>query len=304
MATALRMNALVGLPKVDPEVSAFGQAISRLLEASGFTTQLVPAPGIGPWFSCLDGSRFRLAEAMLHPERIAEASALLDTAEPLLSAVESTLGLALEPENIIADLGDNSAVVGFARDHASGEIALPLDHPLRAQWEVRAAALPPLLATMPMLAQLMLRGPRLPIAEAGELAPGDLVLISARPGAMLDETSGQFDFFSGTFTPHPQGAPMNDASSSSRDFAVPLTLRLPERMVSAASLADLRPGMSLPLGPVTEGMQVDLLVAGRLLAHGELVQLGDRFAVLIDHRAAMDDTANPAEPGDVAENAA
>ncbi len=42
-------------------------------------------------------------------------------------------------------------------------------------------------------------------------------------------------------------------------------------------------------------MPVELLVAGRLLARGELVQLGNRFAVLIEERAAIDDR-DAAEP--------
>jgi len=79
----------------------------------------------------------------------------------------------------------------------------------------------------------------------------------------------------------------SDAAPSPRDFAVPITLRLPEQRVSAAALADLRPGVALPLGPVAEGMMVELLVAGSPLARGELVQLGDRFAVLIESRVDL-----------------
>ena len=73
------------------------------------------------------------------------------------------------------------------------------------------------------------------------------------------------------------------------DFMVPLTIRLPDRMTSAASLSALVPGTTLPLGPLTEGMPVELRVADRLLARGELVQLGDRFAVLIESRADIAD---------------
>jgi flagellar motor switch/type III secretory pathway protein FliN len=68
-----------------------------------------------------------------------------------------------------------------------------------------------------------------------------------------------------------------------------LTIRLPDRMTSAASLSSLAPGTTLALGPLTEGMPVELRVADRLLARGELVQLGDRFAVLIESRADIAD---------------
>jgi flagellar motor switch/type III secretory pathway protein FliN len=60
-------------------------------------------------------------------------------------------------------------------------------------------------------------------------------------------------------------------------------------MTSAASLSSLAPGMTLALGPLTEGMPIELRVADRLLARGELVQLGDRFAVLIESRADIAD---------------
>ncbi len=164
------------------------------------------------------------------------------------------------------------------------------------------------MASVPVVFRLLVEGPRLPVAEAGDLAPGDLVLLAARPGATLDADNGtafagQCDLSSGSFTPHPQGGPMAADSSAPRDFAVPLTLRLPDRMTSAASLAALRPGMALPLGPLTEGMPVELLVAGRPLARGELVQLGDRFAVLIEERAAIDDGGD-AEPVEVDPEAA
>lgn len=84
--------------------------------------------------------------------------------------------------------------------------------------------------------------------------------------------------------------------SPPNDFMVPLTIKLPDRMTSASSLSSLVPGSTLPLGPLTEGMPVELRVADRLLARGELVQLGDRFAVLIEDRADIHDA--PSAGGD------
>jgi flagellar motor switch/type III secretory pathway protein FliN len=155
---------------------------------------------------------------------------------------------------------------------------------------------------MPAVLRILVHGPRVGIAEAGDLAAGDLVLLSPRPAATIEQDdgaghTGQLDFATGNFTPHPQGAPMADEPPA-RDFAVPLTLRLPDRATSAASLAALRPGMALPLGPLTDGMPIELLVAGRPLARGELVQLGERFAVLIEELSAIDDTG-AAEPVEI-----
>ncbi|MET3712681.1 flagellar motor switch/type III secretory pathway protein FliN [Sphingomonas trueperi] len=292
MATMLRLDAL-DLPRVDPARDALAGAVARLLEHAGFAVEIVAAPPRGSWFRCADGSRFRPGGTALHPERIAEAAAALDDAAPLLLALEQVLGLQLEPEDLGSAPDDAALHFTLSREGLDTALLLPCDHPHAANWLTEADGLTPLAARLPVLAQLLVQGPRLGIAEAGDLAPGDLVLIGARPRATLEAPhfgqAGQFDLAAGSFTPHPDGAPMesSDAAPSPRDFAVPLTLRLPEQRVSAAALADLRPGVALPLGPVSEGMAVELLVAGSPLARGELVQLGDRFAVLIESRVDL-----------------
>ncbi|HVJ01023.1 MAG TPA: FliM/FliN family flagellar motor switch protein, partial [Sphingomonas sp.] len=228
--------------------------------------------------------------------------------DPLLTRAETALGIALEPD-AVEDGGPAPCVVlSLAAEGVGATMTVPLDHPARAQWETQAGALRPADARLPVVLRLLVAGPRLGVDEAGALVAGDLVLIGTRPGATIEASdgasrAGQLDLVSGSFTLHPEGNPMAAdpaASAAPRDFAVPLTVRLPDRATSAASLAALRPGTALPLGPLTDGMPVELLVAGRLLARGELVQLGDRFAVLIEERAAMDDV-DAAGPVDTAE---
>lgn len=292
MATMLRLDAL-DLPRVDPARDALAGAVARLLEHAGFAVEIVAAPPRGSWFRCADGTRFRPGGSLLHPERIVEAAAALDDAEPMLLALEQVLGLQLEPEDLGSASDDAALHLALRREGLDVALLLPCDHPHAANWRAEADALTPLAERLPVLAHLLVQGPRLGIAEAGELASGDLVLVGARPRATLEaphfRQAGQFDLAAGSFTPHPDGAPMDssDAAPSPRDFAVPLTLRLPEQRVSAAALADLRPGVALPLGPITEGMAVELLVASSPLARGELVQLGDRFAVLIESRVDL-----------------
>lgn len=292
MATMLHLDAL-DLPRVDPARDALAGAVARMLENAGFAVEIVAAPPRGSWFRCADGSQFRTGRAVLHPERIAEAAAALDDAEPMLLALEQVLGLQLEPQDLGSASDDDALHFALRREGLDATLLLPCDHPHAANWLAEADALTPLAARLPVLVQPLVQGPRLGIAEAGDLASGDLVLVGARPRATLEaphfRQAGQFDLAAGTFTPHPDGAPMesSDAAPAPRDFAVPLTLRLPEQRVSAAALADLRPGVALPLGPVAEGMMVELLVAGSPLARGELVQLGDRFAVLIESRVDL-----------------
>ncbi len=300
MATALRLDGLTRLRRLDSEATELARRVGGLLEAGGLTVSVLHTVSAGFWFSCSDGVLFRLRSSPpLHEERVAEAVAALDSAEPLLAAAEQALGLALEPAGMIEGEPEESIVLAFEADGRAGEIALPVHHPRRSDWEAEARALPPSPAMTPVTLRITVQGPRLAICEAGDLAPGDLVLIGARPAATIETEAagglaGQLDLASGSFTPHPQGAPMaDDSPGPARDFAVPLTLRLPDRMTSAASLAELRPGMTLPLGPLTDGMPVELLVAGRPLARGELVQLGDRFAVLIEERAVIADEPVP-----------
>jgi flagellar motor switch/type III secretory pathway protein FliN len=292
MATLLRLDAL-DLPRVDPARDALAGAVARLLEHAGFAVEIVATPARGSWFRCADGTRFRPGGAVLHPERIAEAAEALDAAEPMLRALEELLGLQLEPEDLGSASDDAALHLVLRREDQDAALLLPCEHPHAANWLAEADALTPLAARLPVLARLLVQGPRLGIAEAGDLAAGDLVLIGARPRATLEaphfRQAGQLDLAAGSFTPNLDGAPMesSDAAPSPRDFAVPLTLRLPEQRVSAAALADLRPGVALPLGPVAEGMMVELLVTGSPLARGELVQLGDRFAVLIESRVDL-----------------
>jgi flagellar motor switch/type III secretory pathway protein FliN len=314
MATALCFEALRGLRRLDPATSALGGAVSGLLEACGIQATIVHAIAPGAWFGCGDAIRFRMLDSRpLDETRIGDAVRILDDAEPLLERLEQGLGISLEPAGILEGDPDRSVVLLVRSEALAAELALPVDHPAAQRWHAEAQALDPAPAATPLVLRILVDGPRLPMAEAGSLEPGDLVLLSTRTAATLEagpigSITGLLDFLSGAFTLQPQGTTMaadGPGSATSRDFAVPLTLRLPERMTSAASLADLRPGTALPLGPLTDGMPVELLVAGRALARGELVQLGDRFAVLIEERVGIDDRPAPsieeAEPVAAAE---
>jgi flagellar motor switch protein FliM len=79
-------------------------------------------------------------------------------------------------------------------------------------------------------------------------------------------------------------------------FTVPVTLRLPEQAVDAATLAALTPGMVIPLSPLVQGLQVDLLVGGRRIARGEIVEMGASFAVHVDE--SFSSAPAPAMPHD------
>lgn len=315
-ATAIPLDRLTRLRRIDPAVDAAGSAAARLIEAAGLRV-LAVADGLPParaWFACEGDVLIHMpGEAPLHPERVAEAAAMLDRAEAMLATIERALGIVLEPEAVRpADAAPRIALtITDQAESAALVLAIPHGHADRDRWAAAADACPPNPATLPVLIHAEMDGPRLSIAEAEALSAGDLVLWPARaPGRItssLPRAAATSPDFHGTiglvdarFTPAPHdfGAAMpSDVSATDdapRDFAVPLSLRLPDRMTSAASLAALRPGTTLSLGPIVDGLPVELLVAGRPLATGELVQLGDRFAVLVGARAPLADHRDPA----------
>jgi flagellar motor switch/type III secretory pathway protein FliN len=119
--------------------------------------------------------------------------------------------------------------------------------------------------------------------------PATIVPVDA---IQTDHVDGRFDALCGTFSAGPVfddgDAEMPDddreQSGAPAAFAVPITLRLPGQFIDAATLSALAPGYVLPLSPLVQGLQVDLLVGGQRIARGEIVELGDSFAVHIDER--------------------
>jgi flagellar motor switch/type III secretory pathway protein FliN len=190
------------------------------------------------------------------------------------------------------------------------------------------AALEPDWARVPVAYELRLSGPSLGIDSAAGIGAGDMVLIGNRSvaariiwplagpseGCMapseIDRSVsilGRYDLISGNFTTTgPTSIEQESMTMAATDpsnaqdapanagFVVPVSIRLPVRMASVADLSTMRVGTTLSLGPVTQGLAVSLMVADREIAHGELVQLGDQFAVLIDAQPEL--ATAPVEP--------
>jgi flagellar motor switch/type III secretory pathway protein FliN len=295
------IDGLTALRRIDPEDAALSTALCALLRAAGMTVRIVEPDGL--MFETESGISFSVGSIngrvpVFSVKRVTEAVAALDAIDPLLVDVETALGISLDATGMGA--GDASAVgIQIDRDDFSITLVTLREHPRRADWLARAAALPPSASHLPVTASLVIVGPRLTVIEASELSAGDLLLIPQKAATTLytphlPALTGAFDLSTGQFSTGQTGATMPDETLSP-DFLVPLTIQLPDRMTSAASLAALVPGATLALGPLTEGMPVELCVAGRLLGRGELVQLGDCFAVLIEDRADIQDMAMMAE---------
>ena len=79
---------------------------------------------------------------------------------------------------------------------------------------------------------------------------------------------------------------------------VPVTIHLADMAVDQADLARLGETGTFDLGAVHEGLSATLLIAGRRIGQGEIVRIGDRFAVLLDHAETAEQTPDEAEAGD------
>jgi flagellar motor switch/type III secretory pathway protein FliN len=304
MNAHVSIDGLTGLRRIDPDDAALGSALCALLRRDDLEATLVRRGPDAAWFAVGDGTHFHIARidghaVLLSPERISDAVAALGHADPMLVAIERALGISMDADAMRMDAPGEAIIVKLAHGADELHLAISCVHARRDDWLHRAATLPPGAAHTPCVVRIDAIGPRLNIADASDLSDGDLLLIPNRAAATLSTAhiapiSGMIDLTTGIFSAGQNGASMPEDAPTD-DFMVPVTIHLPDRMTSAASLSVLTPGTTLPLGPLTEGMPVELRVADRLLARGELVQLGDRFAVLIESR---EDIADPvAEEG-------
>ena len=309
--------AIRTLKSVEQSDAQAGNALLRLLGNVGTAALTDFASSPDYWFNSGANAAFAIAvdgmAAMTADVDL--ACDALDAAEPLLQRVEALLGLKLDPR----DLQPKARILG---DFADGPlaritcadvtlwIALRPDAQDIAQWQAKADALPANQVAAPVRVAVMLTAARLTLEQATGIAAGDLLLLARNIPATIvpvdaiqtDHVDGRFDALCGTFS---AGPVFNDGDAEMPDddreqsrapaaFAVPITLRLPGQFIDAATLSALAPGYVLPLSPLVQGLQVDLLVGGQRIARGEIVELGESFAVHIDERVTP--VTTPAAP--------
>jgi Type III flagellar switch regulator (C-ring) FliN C-term len=306
MSAAIAIEGLTALRRVDPGEAALGSALVAMLRHAGLEVRIERNPTqSAPWLTVGEGVAFHIASldgqaVLLSADRISDTVAALDSLDPMLVVIERALGISMDTDAMVDMVSPDSVMIVVTTGGDIMYLSIPNAHARREGWIHDAASLPQRDVHMPCIVRIDAEGPRLPIGEANDLGGGDLLLVPNRAVATLIRphlapVAGMIDLTTGSFTAGQNGVSMpDDAPATAPDFMVPLTIRLPDRMTSAASLASLAPGITLPLGPLTEGMPIELRVADRLLARGELVQLGDRFAVLIEERADIVDAVTEA----------
>ena len=322
------MNEIRGLGSLrrhDPKLTNLSIAMLRLLRAHAARDCKIEvskcdtlAAGI-PLFACADGTQFCIANAygIGHPaceSDIDAACNALDSADTLLRHIETALAISLDPVDLTngSDVGESDAY-GAVLTVSDGDytvyLAVRHTHPKAEHWIDSASKIAANLNNMPLVVQLLLSGPKLPIAAASDIGNGDMLMIGHQMLTQLHivnaaPINGIFDLNNGSFVANDtmqnldiegnMGVDESENTDNGTDAAarfgalkVPVMIRLPEQVVSAADIANLQSGATLILGPVVQGLIADLVVGGKALARGEIVQVGTNFALLIDDRSEL-----------------
>jgi predicted RecA/RadA family phage recombinase len=321
---------LTGLKHIAPDRAQVTKMVLALLDGKKGDTglslssrriDLAGLPNDSEWMNCGRGVFLNIAIAagchyVFREGRLAEMVAALDEAEPLLSEIEARTGLLLDPTDAVSVLPPDCLTFEVSAAEPQHLITLVLspdfDPPSALHQMFDALEID--WSKVPVVFHIQIIGPSLSVEAAAMLESGDLVLIGGMAtGARLIwplETSaqtaqiisGRYDLLSGGFTANSIGDTMaTNATNGVTGFSVPLSIRLPNRMTTAAELSAMQPGTTINIGAVTQGLEVSILVADQEIARGELVQVGDQFGVLIEQKTVH--RASQSHPNEVAEAA-
>ena len=251
---------------------------------------------------------------------------LLDKFEPVIQQFELRTGLAFEPADTVNDYISGAIWLEIAVVFDSEEKCLSARFGFAPERQILALLPKLQgnlsLANLPVSMQLTMIGPSLSIEDAAGISPGDLLLLPApicpvkinidhaffngelRISGSWNVSSGQFRYgqipeqikseIQGAMSMESDetsglqgnGDDENANERSAISMKVPVSIMLADQPIAASKLNQLTEGSTLDLMPLSEGLQVELKVAGQSIASGEVVKLGDRFAVLVDHLIA------------------
>jgi flagellar motor switch/type III secretory pathway protein FliN len=236
-------------------------------------------------------------------DSVDHACEVLDAGDAMLRAVEERLCTRIEPVAIQpfpqSLFGrDEAIILKITGSEVTLLLAVTPDADQRAAWIEAAEFVKPDLSTKPVALAVEFEAAKLPVAEAARIEGGDMLLLPRRALATWQATGdnplghGVIDLIamavrtSAAYEQKELGMTDDDATDPAASFQVPVTIRLPTQFIDTAVFAGLREGGSLQLGPLVQGLPVELLVGGRRIGTGEIVEIGENFAVLIDERDA------------------
>ncbi|PAX06979.1 FliM/FliN family flagellar motor switch protein [Sphingomonas lenta] len=254
-----------------------------------------PAVALAPLL--VDGAVARVANPAGEPDAAAAAAALARI-EPLTAAVELALGGELHPVGLHG-AADEPLLLRLGAGDPGGPdlhrvlLALPDD------LEVAPLAPPPLAAGAG--AALGLRwtasvpGPSVPLPALGRLEPGGLLVLGTGPlvayvslPGRRDRARARFDFQQGMMVLEQDVASQEAVAAapghgdpSWEEVRVATTVEIAGATLSAGDLATLGQGSVLPVETQGGTLAVRVRAGDRVVAHGELVAVGQGFGVLV-----------------------
>ena len=298
---------------LDKEQAAWAHAGARVLMAQGFQIRVASNQDTtADWYLgemlCFRPALNKRAPLGANAERLMQ---VLSEHESLLAEIETATGLAAE----FSDHGapaQNWAIVQISKaGEELGELAFLASPPNAAK------------AAPPMPLPLACAAARLPLADAEKLTGGDMVILETGPWPLIDPTghatappfaldpaTGRLGSVLSSSSSEMESKPMatpDDMPNTMDGLSVPVCLNLPDVLISLVELAKLAEGGTLDIGMISEGLQVSLSVGGRSVGKGELVRLGDRFAVLLDapteagSTQSFADASSSAQDGDLSQ---
>jgi len=228
---------------------------------------------------------------------------------PCLAALEALLDACIRceasPSEVPLDYTLALRLQLAERPEQGGSLRLsaPVAERLVALLERQLPAQPATLAGLPLPVVLLAGWQRLSVAECRELQPGDVILLEdAQADACTLQLAGAWQALAdyrapgelclrAGFTRQPfaqEHTHVSDFQPSSNLDQLPVTLhcRVGSLELTLAELQALGPGSVLRLPRPDEAL-VELVVNGRLLGRGELVELGDGVGVRVTRVAEL-----------------
>ncbi|MEM7701902.1 MAG: hypothetical protein AAF251_08200 [Pseudomonadota bacterium] len=294
---------------LEPRAIEAAREAARRLEIAGYSVTLAPVQERGlPWYVGEHLAFLPPLETLPKGTSAEELMRVLSEHEDALSDVELALGLAAEFAHYKKLPSDWPTLEVDREGEALMRLAVLHDEPLSE------AGVPPTEDTWPLLTALTFIAARLPILEAEALTGGDMLVLDHGPWPLdaklqsalsriqppvapmgLDPASGALvRLLSNSGVIGPMSSSEPPKPSSGEGLSVPVAIHLSDALISQKDLAKLAQTGTFGLGAVSEGLSAQLSVGGRSIGRGEIVRIGDRFAVLLDHV----ETQSEAQPED------